>query len=110
MYMGESDSTDRNPSKPVCDRILGFRTGEVKEKTTGLLTPFKRCIPNGLGRKPAFVRLWKSCGKAFEEAPISRLTAGNLGAYSLPRVVCSRPSGIIAPGSSLCHMFRDRIR
>ena len=33
MYMGESDPTVSQPPKPVCDWILGFRTGEVKQKS-----------------------------------------------------------------------------
>ncbi len=31
MYMGESDSTDRNRQN-LCDWILGFRASEVKKK------------------------------------------------------------------------------
>jgi hypothetical protein len=33
MYMGESDPTASQPSKPVCDWILGRAEVDVKEKS-----------------------------------------------------------------------------
>ena len=106
MYMGESDSTDRNRQNLSVDRILGFRAGEVKKKSPGsILAPkdiILRALPHGSDRE----RVCKTCGKAFRGVPVSGLTARNLEAYSLPLVDLSKPRTIMALSSSFCHIFR----
>src|SRR5438128_11842640 len=110
MYMGESDSTASQPPKPVCDWILGFRTGEVKRKSPSPKSAPKRFNPNSLSERQPPRPLCKTCGKALTCPSILCLTDRNLGAYYLPPVLFSRPRTIMVAVSSFCHIVLDIIR
>jgi hypothetical protein len=82
--MGESDSTASQPSKPVCDWILGRAEVDVKEKSSDSKSPPNSLTTGGLRGMPGFGPLWKTCSAPVNFPPFSGLTARIWTAY-LPR-------------------------
>src|SRR5690242_14951261 len=98
MYMGESDSTASQPSKPVVIEILGRAGVEVKQKTDASGVPFKPASPKGLAGVSHSPPLWKNCERQPPKPPFSGVTVRKTEAY-LPL----KWSTIIASASSVFH-------